>query len=120
MGIKEIFLKACDDVKNTAKKVTNSVKNEYKKNQLTKELDDMYLMLGKIRFVELSEQKDNSEESEKIFAEIVRLKSEIASFAEATSSAQACEVCGKELSDDVTYCPYCGTEIKCEECEENE
>ena len=117
MGLKEPFRKACDDVKSTAKKVSDSVKNEYKKNQLTKELDDMYLMLGKIRFSELSEQKDSTEESEKIFAEICRLKTELSSFGSTEDKSVICEVCGKELPVDVVFCPFCGTEIKKEDTE---
>jgi len=111
MGIKETFKKACSEVKSTAKKVSDSVKNEYKRNQLQNELDEMYKTLGKIRFLEMAEKTENTEDSEKLFDEISRLLSELEILADRQVKTKACEVCGKELPENIVYCPYCGTEI---------
>ena len=112
MSFKDKFLKVCEDVKTSAVKVKDNVQLEFKKSQLKKELDELYLTLGKTRAAEIEEHMNASEESIKLYEEIVSLRQRLAELENVESQTLVCEVCGKHSPLDAEFCPYCGTQLK--------
>lgn len=108
MSIKDKLVKSCDDLKAYAGKVTQNVKNDYKKSCLKNEIDEMYLTLGRIKYAEAMKNGESSKEAQTVISEITRLLSELEAFISETSDKKVCPVCGKETSDNEKYCPYCG------------
>ena len=66
MGFKDKFLQVCSDIKVQTKKFADTVQDEYNKNLLKKEIDELYLTLGKARYAEMSEGSEGSPESIKL------------------------------------------------------
>ena len=111
MGIKEGFKKACNTVKDAACGFADTVKQEYKKGQLKNELLELYETLGQVRYGEMLEGGEPSEESIKLCEEIARVKAELEVLEttdEAPNEENLCKNCGKKLPDDISFCPYCG------------
>lgn len=118
MGFKEGFKKACATVKDAACGFADTVKQEYKKGQLKNELSELYETLGQVRYGELLDGGQSSEESLKLCEEIARVKAEIEAFQaheDDVNEVNLCKKCGKKLPDDISYCPYCGEKTNEEE-----
>ena len=111
MGIKDQLYKVCGEIKASAVKISDSVKSEYKLTQLKNELDEMYLTLGKVRYAELTSTDDSSDETKRLCDEITRLLDEIKVKENKKVNKNICPVCGKEISDDVSFCPFCGAQV---------
>ena len=77
MAISDYLKKASEVVKTEVNGIKDMATVAYKKNKLRNELEEMYAVLGRIRFSELSEGNENSEESQKIFDEIKRISAEL-------------------------------------------
>jgi rRNA maturation endonuclease Nob1 len=120
MGFKDKFLQVCSDIKVQTKKFADTVQDEYNKNLLKKEIDELYLTLGKARFAEMSEGSEGSPESVKLYEEIQRLNLKLSELEIKISDCVKCEVCGKACAKDAEFCPYCGTQIKVSEEKETE
>ena len=115
MGIKEVFGKVYDGVKEAVTGFTDTAKLEYKKGQLNNELSELYETLGKVRFSEMLEGGTPTEESARLCEEIARVKAELTELeAEDTKEQKenCCTVCGKKIPKNISYCPYCGSETK--------
>lgn len=118
MGFKDGFKRACGTVKDAACGFADTVKQEFKKGQLKNELEELYETLGQIRYNEILNGNEASEETIKIFEEISRIKAELDALDVSVNNEKdenKCAFCGKKLPTDVTYCPYCGEKTKIEE-----
>ena len=111
MGIKDQLKKAYSDIKVTAGKVTDSIKREYRRNQLQAELDEMYRTLGQIRYEELRKLDNAEEGSKELYSEITRLREEIAGMDKGDLSSSICKSCGKTVKSDQSFCPHCGSSL---------
>ena len=112
MAISDYLKKASEVIKTEVNDIKDMATSAYKKNKLKRELEEMYAVLGRIRFSELSEGNENSEESQKIFDEINRIQTELDEISrEEQAKKPTCKACGKEIEENVKFCPYCGTEI---------
>ena len=118
MGIKDSIIKAYSSAKSAACGFADTVKSEYKKGQLKNELEELYETLGQVRYSEMLEGGETSEESVKLCEEIARVKSELAVFDTPKNedpTNNLCAFCGKKLPNSITYCPYCGEKTKNED-----
>ena len=112
MAISDYIKKASEVIKTEVNDIKDMATSAYKKNKLKKELEEMYEVLGRIRFSELAEGNENSEESRKIFDEISRIKAELDEInREEQAKKPVCKACGKLVEESVKFCPYCGSEI---------
>lgn len=112
MAISDYIKKASAAIKTEVNDIKDMAASAYKKNKLKKELEEMYAVLGRIRFSELADGTENIEESQKIFAEIKRIKTEIDEISrEEEAKKLTCKTCGRTIEENVKFCPYCGSEI---------
>ncbi len=112
MPISDYFKKASEKIKTEVNDIKDKANNAYKKNKLNNELEEMYSVLGRIRFSELSEGKENNDETLRIFEEIKRISGELKDMGEPEEPYEnICKYCGRYIEDCVTYCPYCGSKL---------
>lgn len=112
MPISDYFKKASEKIKTEVNDIKDKANTAYKKNKLNNELEEMYSVLGRIRFSELSEGTENRESSERIFEEIKRITDELKDMGETEQPLEnICKHCGKYVEDGAVYCPYCGNRI---------
>ena len=112
MPISDYIKKASETIKTEVSDITEMATSAYKKNKLKKELEEMYAVLGRIRFAEIKDGSENSEESIKIFEEIKRITAELEEIdREEQAKRPSCKACGKFLDGNVKFCPYCGSEV---------
>ena len=112
MSFKEQLKKSCKEIKSSAISFADNVKLEYKKNQLKKELAQLHETLGQVRYAELLDNGETTDESIKLCTEIGRVLSEISDLSQADAYEKKCGICKKKVPAGVTYCPYCGTKIE--------
>ena len=111
MPISDYIKKASDVIKTEVSDIKEMATSAYKKNKLKKELEEMYAVLGRIRFAEIKDGSENSEESIKIFEEIKRITAELEEMSRQEQEAKpVCKDCGKILDETVRFCPYCGAQ----------
>ncbi len=113
MAISDYLKKASEVIKTEVNDIKDMATSAYRKNKLKRELEEMYAVLGKIRFSELSDGSENIEESQKMYDEISRIKAELDEInREEQAKTPTCKSCGKEIANDVKFCPYCGAELE--------
>ena len=108
MEISSYFKKAAEDIKKTASSLAEKVENTHNKYKTEAELDELYKTLGKIRYEELLNNTDASEESQKLSEEITRLKSKLEEYTSASQGERVCSWCGERVQKDAAFCPFCG------------
>ena len=112
MSFKEQLKKSYKGIKSSAKGLADSVKLEYKKGQLKNELSQLYETLGQVRYAELLDDCETTDESIKLCTEIGRVTAENNELSSIGADQKKCKVCKKKLPLDITYCPYCGTKVE--------
>ena len=111
MGFKEQLKRSYKGVKGSVSGFTNNIKLEYKKGQLKNELSELYETLGQVRYAEIIDGGDVTDESVKLCNEIARISAEIKALESKNikDNEFMCTTCNKNLPNEVSYCPYCGT-----------
>lgn len=110
MGFKETLKRSYNTVKESAIKLGGELKLEHKRSLIEKDLDEMYKTLGMIRYTEVVEDDELSDETECVILEIERLKAELELLKH--NKRIKCPVCGKVSQKEHDFCPYCGAKLK--------
>lgn len=111
-GMKDSAEKLTKSAMDGSKKVTEKVKVQATIRKAEARLNDTYLAIGK-KYEEVYGSKHDPEFT-KYMAEIADARAQIAAArAELSSldSAMLCTKCGKYVTENQKFCPYCGTKL---------
>lgn len=105
--VKEVADIAC---KKTGEVITVQ-KQKFDILTLKNELNEVYASLGRAVYkqegVDLQEHKDLTDKIEELTLKIKEKQDEISKI----NGKEFCSECGKEINQDVVFCPYCGKKI---------
>ena len=108
MEISSYLKKAAEDIKKAASSIAEKVENTHNKYKTESELDELYKTLGEIRYEELTNNEDATEESHKLSEEITRLKAKLDEYSNASQGERICPWCNENVPKDAAFCPFCG------------
>lgn len=107
-------VKAAKTVGKKAEKTANNAKIRFSLANLQSELDEHYEKLGKLHY-ENSRGDDVPEKEEVLFKKIESVRADMELLKEElarSKGAVICLSCKKNVSAELSFCPYCGKKIK--------
>lgn len=113
-----------ENLRETIVTAVDTAKLQYKINALRNEINVLYAVLGRGKYLEETEASaEKTEEAEiKVLCERIKQKEELLTGLEKqyriVCGKVICPDCGKFMSDSYTFCPWCGRKIGEENAEE--
>ena len=106
-----------ENLRETVVTAVDTAKLQYKINALRNEINLLYSVLGRDKYLEETESSEEKAEAEeiKILCERIKQKEELLAGLEkqyrVVCGKVICPDCGKFMSDNYTFCPWCGRRI---------
>ena len=113
-----------ENLRETIVTAVDTAKLQYKINALRNEINVLYAVLGRGKYLEEYESSADgaNEEEVKLLCERIKQKEELLAGLEkqyrVVCGKVICPDCGKFMSDSYTFCPWCGRRIGEENTEE--
>lgn len=123
MSFKDMLSKKTAQAKKGIQKAADSVKLYSERNRLENELADLFDALGRIRYSELAGGTETPEETAALVNNITELNAEldkIEAELDNINNVKHCPKCESVISDQASFCPYCGAKLEEEAPKENE
>ena len=112
-----------ENLRETIVTAVDTAKLQYKINALRNEINVLYAVLGRDKYLEETDESEETDDAEiKARCERIKQKEELLAGLEkqyrVVCGKVICPDCGKFMSDSYTFCPWCGRRIGEENTEE--